>query len=250
MVDKKKWVEGRVVYKRRWTERLYSLQVDAVVAPFKAGQFAKLALEVDGELVARPYSFVNAPQETPLEFYFITVPNGPLTQRLTRLKGGDVIHITPRAAGFLSLSELPEAESLWLLSTGTAIGPFLSILKTDEPWQRFANVILVHAVRTTEELSYQDQIRRIQELHPEKFKFAAFVSREDTEFAIKARVPDALRDGRLEAKVGVALRSDNAQVMLCGNPDMVRDTTAALEERGLKKNRRKDPGHITVETYW
>ena len=250
MVDKKKWVEGRVVHKRRWTERLYSLQIDAPVAPFKAGQFGKLALEIDGEMIARPYSFVNTPQERPLEFYFNTVPNGPLTQRLIMLEGGDHIYLAPRAAGLFSLSEVPEAENLWLLSTGTAIGPFLSILKTDEPWQRFANVVLVHAVRTAEELSYQEQIRRIQEQHPDKFKLVPFVSREDTDFAIKGRVPDALRDGRLEVKAGVPLRADNAQVMICGNPDMVRDTSAALEERGLKKNRRKDPGHITVENYW
>jgi len=31
---------------------------------------------------------------------------------------------------------------------------------------------------------------------------------------------------------------------------MVRDTSIVLEGRSLKKNRRKAPGHITVEHYW
>jgi ferredoxin--NADP+ reductase len=137
-----------------------------------------------------------------------------------------------------------------MLSTGTAIGPFLSILKTDEPWRRFSSIVLVHAVRNSEELTYQDQIRRLLDEHPVELKIVPFVSREDTGFAIKGRVPEAIKDGRLEAKSGVELSAERSQVMICGNPDMVRDTSLMLEARGLKKNRRKAPGHITVENYW
>ena len=235
---------------KRWTEQLFSLRVEAPVEPFKAGQFGKLALEINGEMVFRPYSYVNAPHERPLEFYFIMLPNGPLTQRLIELEPGDPIYVSPRAAGFLTLSEVPDAETLWLLSSGTAIGPFLSILKTEEPWRRFQSIVLVHAVRQAEELTYQDQIRQLLDEHPRRLKVIPFVSREDIDFAIKGRVPEAIKDGRLEAKAGVQLAAEKSQVMICGNPDMVRDTSLVLEERGFKKNRRKAPGHITVENYW
>ena len=235
---------------KRWTEQLFSLRVEAPVEPFKAGQFGKLALEINGEMVFRPYSYVNAPHERPLEFYFIMLPNGPLTQRLIELEPGDPIYVSPRAAGFLTLSEVPDAETLWLLSSGTAIGPFLSILKTEEPWRRFQSIVLVHAVRQAEELTYQDQIRQLLDEHPRRLKVISFVSREDIDFAIKGRVPEAIKDGRLEAKAGVQLAAEKSQVMICGNPDMVRDTSLVLEERGFKKNRRKAPGHITVENYW
>ncbi|MEK7876544.1 MAG: ferredoxin--NADP reductase [Pseudomonadota bacterium] len=245
-----KFLQGQVVNLKRWTERLYSLRVEAPIEPFKAGQFGKLALDIDGQMVFRLYSFVNAPNERPLEFYFIVLANGPLTQRLIKLNFGDPIFVAPRAAGFLTLSELPEAKNLWLLSTGTAIGPFLSILKTGEPWRRFSSIVLVHAVRNAEELTYQDQIRRLLDEHPVQLKMVPFVSREDTSFAIKGRVPEAIKDGRLEAKAGVELSAERSQVMICGNPDMVRDTSLMLEERGLKKNRRKAPGHITIENYW
>lgn len=246
-----KWVEGKVVALKPWTDRLYSLLVEAPIEPFKAGQFGRLALPLEGgEMLARPYSFVNSPSERPLEFYFITLENGPLTQRLVKLKPGAPIWLAPKASGFLTLSELPPAENLWLLATGTAIGPFLSILKTDEPWQRFAKVVLVHAVRHARELSYQDTIQALASRHPEQFVFIPFVSREDTGFAIKGRIPQAIQDGRLEERAGIALRADNAQVMICGNPDMVRDTSVVLEERGLKKNKRKDPGQISIENYW
>lgn len=244
-----KFVEGTVVSKRCWTEHLYSLRVDAEVAPFQAGQFTRLALDIDGERVGRDYSFINAPGEKPLEFYFIEVPGGLLTPRLAALEAGDAVWVAPQAAGFLTLAEVPDAKHLWLLSTHTGIAPFLSILKTGEPWQRFERIVLVHAVRHADELAYGETIRSFAQQHGEQFRFVPFVSREETDFALRARIPEAIADGRLEARAGVALAPENSQVMLCGNPDMVRDTTEILLARGLKKNRRRDPGHITVESY-
>jgi ferredoxin--NADP+ reductase len=145
---------------------------------------------------------------------------------------------------------MPEAEVLWMLSTGTAIGPFLSILGDATVWKRFKKIVLVHAVRTAAELTYQDEINALLEQHPEQLQMIPFVSREDTDVAIRARVPDAIEDGRLEARAGIPLNAENSQVMICGNPAMVRDTTRVLEARGLKKNKRRDPGHITTEQYW
>ncbi len=245
-----KWVEGIVVGQRRWSDRLYSIQVDAPVEPFKAGQFGRLALEIGGEMVARPYSFVNAPHERPLEFYYIRLDDGPLTSRLVTLASGDSIFLAPRASGFLTLSEVPPAEHLWLLSTGTALGPFLSILKTEEPWQRFSRIVLVHAVRQVVELSYPETVALLLSAHPAQLAFVPFVSREETDFAIKGRIPDAIRDGRLEGRAGARFGAPGSQVMLCGNPAMVADTVTVLEERGLKRHKRKEPGHIHVENYW
>lgn len=244
------WVDGTVVNLRQWTDRLYSLQVEADIPPFKAGQFTRVALDIEGERVARPYSFVNAPHDPLLEFYFITVPDGPLTRELVRLKPGDAIHLAGRSSGLLVLSELPDADSLWLLSTGTAIGPFLSILGDSEVWQRYARVVLVHSVRTRDELTYRDSIDGLMALHPERLSYIPFVSREQTDIGINARVPAAIEDGRLEAHADLQLTAETSQVMICGNPSMVRDTLAVLESRGLRKNRRREPGHITTEQYW
>ncbi len=162
------WAEGRVINLRQWTEELYSLQVKADIAPFIAGQFTRIAKDIDGEIIARPYSFVNAPDDPVLEFYFITVPKGPLTHELIHLQPGDTVLVAPRAAGFFILKELPDAERLWMLATGTAIGPFLSILGASEVWERYRNIVLVHSVRTARELTYQDTIRRLLERHPEQ----------------------------------------------------------------------------------
>ena len=245
-----KWVEGTVVGQKRWTERLYSLKVDAEIAAFEAGQFAKLALAVDAEMVARPYSFVNAPKERPYEFYYVTLPDGPLTQRLCRLESGDALWLAPRPSGFLVLSEVPDVANLWLVATGTGIGPFLSILKTETPWQRFRQVVLVHAVRHADELTYRETIDALLARHGERMRMVSFVSRENKAGALHGRVPAAIEDGRLEAAAGVPLSAAESHVMICGNPEMVTDTSAALARRGMKKHRRREPGQITIENYW
>ena len=245
-----KWVEGTVVAQKHWAGLLYSLQVEADVAPFQAGQFTKLALAVDGEMVGRPYSFVSAPAARPHEFYYVVLPDHPLTPRLCQLEAGDAVYLAPTAAGFLTLAEVPNGEYLWLLATGTALGPFLSILATEAPWQRFRRVVLVHAVRRAEELSYQAQIRSLLARHAGQFVFVPFVSGEPSDFALDGRIPKAIEDGRLEARAGINLEAQSSRLMVCGNPAMVADTVLALQQRGLKKHRRRDPGQISVENYW
>jgi ferredoxin--NADP+ reductase len=111
-------------------------------------------------------------------------------------------------------------------------------------------VVLVHAVRRAEELTHRDTIDRLLRGHPEQMRALSFVSREAVAGALPGRVPAAVEDGRLESVSGVALSAEKSQVMICGNPDMVKDTSAALAKRGMKKHRRRDPGQITVENYW
>ena len=242
------WLEGRVVGNRHWTDSLFSLTVENAPLRFEAGQFVRIALDIDGERVARPFSFVNPPQAAAHEFYGIVVPEGPLSPRLARLDAGDRLFVASNPAGFLVLPELPDARTLWLVSTGTGIAPFLSILRTEAPWGRFGNVVLVHAVRHAKELVYQELIHGFRQ--KEQFRYVSFVSREAAPGSLGGRIPAAVRDGRLEAAADLALSADTSQVMLCGNPDMLKDTSAALIERGMRKHRRRTPGHISVESFW
>ena len=245
-----KWVQGRVVELHCWTDRLYSIRVEAEIEPFEAGQLGRLALDIDGKRHSRPYSFVNAPHEPILEFYFITVPDGPLSARLARMKAGDCVWVAPRPAGVFPLSHVPDASTLWLLSTGTALGPFLSMMNTELPWQRFDKVVFVHAVRHDVERSYGEVIARLCEQHADQLISIPFVSRETIEGTIHGRVPAAIESGELETCAGLKIDVHTSQVMICGNPAMVKDTAAVLVARGMHKNSRQEAGHYTVENYW
>jgi ferredoxin--NADP+ reductase len=245
-----KWIEGTVVAQRAWTQHLFSLQVACEIGSFEPGQFARIALPVAGELVARPYSFVNAPRETPCEFYYNLVAEGPLSPRLVKLEPMDVVFLAPSPSGTFTLADVPEAPNLWLIATGTGLGPFLSMLKTEQPWKRFREIALVHAVRHPVELAYRETIEGFSARHPGQFRFVSFVSREQHPGSLRGRVPQAIEDERLERAAGLELSARASQVMLCGNPDMVTDVVEALKARGMKKHRRRDPGHIAVEPYW
>jgi ferredoxin--NADP+ reductase len=243
------WLEGRVVGNREWADGLFSLRVEGPRLVFEPGQFVRIGLDVDGERIARPFSIVNVPEDPAHEFYGIVVPEGPLSPRLARLRPGDRLFMASNPAGFLVLSEVPDVETLWLVSTGTGIAPFISMLRTETVWRRFRNVALVHAVRHAGELVYRELI---EELKAGKgLRYVPFVSREQAPAgALAGRIPAAVRDGRLEAAAGLKLAGETSHIMLCGNPDMLKDTSAALVERGMRKHRRRTPGHITVESFW
>jgi len=249
-----KWVEGRIVGNRQWTDRLVSLQIAAPEVGFIAGQFARLALPAlpgsKEAMLGRPYSFVNPPMQAPHEFYFNVLPEGPLSPRLARLNPGEPVWLLDRANGFFTIAELPASEALWCLATGTGLGPYLSMLRTDEPWERFERVVLVHAVRFAQDLSYSEVIAALATRYAGRFSFVPFVSRESHRGALPGRIPEAIVDGRLEAWTGAPLTAANSHAMLCGNPDMVRDTQVVLENRGMRRHRRREPGHFTLETYW
>jgi ferredoxin--NADP+ reductase len=254
------WLRAQVLENRHWTDALFSLRVEAAPLRFEAGQFVKLALEIDGERVARPFSFVNPPGDPVLEFYGVLVAEGLLSPRLARLAAGQTLEISDRPSGFLVLSEVPDADTLWLIATGTGLAPFLSILRTEAPWRRYAHVILVHAVRTARELTYRGVIEGVMAARGERFRYVTLVTREAAGEGplvagvrapvLAGRVPAAIRDGRLEAAAGRAFAPEGTQVLLCGNPAMVHDVTETLKERGMRKHRRRTPGQITVENYW
>ena len=162
---------------------------------------------------------------------------------------GEPLFVADNPSGFLVLSEVPAAEDLWLLATGTGIAPFLSILRTAAPWERYRRVILVHAARHAAELVYQDLISELK-IKRTKFSYVSMLSRDKTSTSLAGRIPAAIDDGRLEAAAGAQITPERSQFMLCGNPGMLKEGAAELVARGLRKNRRRTPGHITVESFW
>ncbi|MFM4939133.1 ferredoxin--NADP reductase [Aeromonas enteropelogenes] len=244
------WVEGRVIERIEWTPTLFSLRVAAELAPYKAGQFTKLALEQGERRIQRAYSFVNPPSSPYHEFYFVEIPSGELTPSLGSLQVGDNLLVQSQATGFLTLDEVPVGRDLWLLSTGTAIGPFLSMLAEGEAFSRFESLVLVHGVRKGEELSYQPLIASFGERYGARFRYVPFVSREEWPGAMAGRIPAAISDGQLQARVGLDFSPEFSQVLICGNPAMVKETQQTLLGLGLAKNLRRTPGNISAENYW
>lgn len=249
------WVTGRVSAVRHWSDKLFSLRVEADLAPYQAGQFTRLGLMLptaEGALerVAHAYSFVNPPQAGYHEFYIVLIPQGRLTPHLQQLQVGDTLWLARQASGFLTLDELPAGRDLWMLSTGTAIGPFLSLLAAGGIAERYSQLVLAHGVRWGSELSYRDEISRLQARWPGRVHYVPCVTREPWSEGIAGRIPAAIAQGALEASVGLPFSADASRFVLCGNPQMVKETLQALQLRGFRKHLRREAGEICMENYW
>ncbi|MCG6936578.1 MAG: ferredoxin--NADP reductase [Gammaproteobacteria bacterium] len=243
------WLTGKVTEKIQWNDRLFSLRIQSAFKDFVPGQFVRVALDIEGERVARPYSLVNNPDDDTLEIFFNIVLEGPLSPRLAALEAGDEVFLSEKATGFLIINEVPECRHLWLLATGTGVGPFLSILNSQQAWLRFEKIVLAYSVRDLSELSYRQQISAIEKQHGDQFLFVPFITREEVAGAINKRIPESLEEGSFEQRTGININENDSHVMMCGNSAMISSVTECLEKRGLRKHRRREPGHITIEKY-
>lgn len=244
----------KVLSIQRWTNTLFSFTMTRPAHfKFTAGQFARIGLKVGDELVVRAYSVVSSPFDETLEFFSIVVPDGAFTSNLQHLQVDDELYLEKIPYGFLTLAryQLPLPKDLWLLATGTGLAPFISMLQDFETWSKYEKINLVYSVRTESELAYVDRIQAITQLFGEGhtgFKFIPVVTR-DPNAALHDRLPILIENGELEKAADLKFNADTTHVMLCGNPQMVDDTKAALKARGLTMNRRGE-GNIAVENYW
>lgn len=243
-------VAGRVVSKTALTPRLYSLRIEVDLQAFTAGQFVRLELPVDGVKEARPYSLVNAPSDPTAEVFFNTVPGGRLSNALAALEAGDTVGVSRPATGFFTLEHAPSQRDLWMVATGTGLGPFLSILRTARLWEQYEHVVLVHGVPVREELVYREIIGAAQVAHPGRLAYVPCVSREANPEGIHGRLTDALRRGELEDRAGRTLTPAESAVMMCGNQAMITDLQALLVERQMSRHLRRKPGHFVTEQYF
>lgn len=247
-----KWVNGVVVANTHWTENLFSLRIEADVAAFQPGQYTELAIRrEDGSRHSQPYSILSAPDnDGQLEFFLYTHLEGELSCELSKLQAGDTVEVGAAPAGTLTLSHVEDTATLCLMATGTGVAPFVSMVQSNIPWQRFDNVVLVYGVREQADLCYQPLFDALTKQYPGRFSFIPVISREAVAGILQGRIPALLDSGELEQKLGWQLSAENAHIMLCGNPGMVQDSAAVLTHRGFSVHSPEHPGQVSFEAYW
>lgn len=241
-----------------WTPSLLSFTTSRPLElNYVPGQYARIALQVNGQLVWRAFSFVSAPRERQLEFVAVLVPDGLFTSRLRELQPGDSLWIEHENYGFLTADRFIDGDDLWMLATGTGIGPFISMLRDDAVWRQFRRIFLVHGVRHSVELTYRDELLRMQSERSggcAELSLLYCLSRPGPgalcERTIAGRLTDAWDAGELERTGGTPITAEASRVMLCGNPQMIEDMRARLHARGMKPCRRMSPGQFLTENYW
>lgn len=258
MTAAEKYTVETITWLHRWTPNLFSFRTTRNKSfRFTPGQFARLGVtKADASIAWRGYSMVSANYDDFLEFYSIVVPDGEFTSELARLKVGDALYVDKTNYGFLTTARFEQGKDLWMLSTGTGLAPFLSILSDLQVWENYENLILVHSVREAAELTYRDTIAAFNTSEmfgmqtAPKLRYIPVVTRQKIPGVLDARITTLIEDGRLEAASGLELNLERSRIMLCGNPEMVSDTRKLLQKSGFITSRSVKPGQIAVENYW
>lgn len=252
-----KWTTEQVLAIHRWTPTLLSFRTTRYRGfRFTPGHYARLGLAVDdGTLLWRPYSIVSAAYDEHLEFLAVLVPGGAFSAALARLKVGDPIEVDKSCFGFLTVDQLAPGRDLWLLASGTGLGPYLSILSDPAVWQRFEQLIVVHSVRHAAELAYRERIQGLKATmaptgQGADLRYVPVVTREPGATPLNARIPALVAGGLLAEAVGRPITPTDSRLMICGNPDMASELRAIFRPMGFTTTRRGVLGQMAFEKYW
>ena len=229
---------------RTWSDKTFSFTTTRPAGfEFANGEFVTIGLRPEGKLIARAYSIVSTNDQDHLEFLSIHVPDGPLTSRLVHVQPGDPVMVNSKATGSLTLDYVRPGRHLFLLSTGTGLAPFMCLIRDPAVYRTFEKVILVHTVRTVQELAYREEI---EALAGPQLLYVPTVTREP--FPTPERGSDLFLSGGLCERLGLPPADpDQDRVMLCGNPDMNKAVSIALDERGWTMTSHRGVGNYTVE---
>ncbi len=247
-------LQEEVTSVHHWNDTLFSFKTSRSPGfRFKNGHFTMMGLEHEGRPLLRAYSIASANYEEELEFFSIKVADGPLTSKLQNVQVGDQILISRKPTGTLIQDHLLPGRNLYLISTGTGLAPFISIIKDPEIYEQYDKVILTHGTRYISELAYGDLISRelpdneyFGDLVRDKLLYYPTVTREP--FRNQGRLTDLLQSGQLSRDLGLEpLSLENDRFMICGSPSMLKDTCAILDAQGFNEARHGDQGHYVIE---
>jgi ferredoxin--NADP+ reductase len=249
-----KFIQETVTHINHWNENLFSFKTSRNSGfRFENGHFVMVGLEIEGKPLMRAYSIASANYADELEFFSIKVSDGPLTSRLQHIKVGDDVLLSTKPTGTLIEDHLHDGKNLYLISTGTGLAPFISIIQDPNIYERFDKIILTHGVRTIDELAYHEFITKelpnnefFGDAVKEKLIYYPSVTRE--KYVTNGRLTDLMSSGKMFKDLDLPTPApENDRFMICGSPSMLKDTTKMLDSWGFEESRHGHKGHYVVE---
>lgn len=247
---------ARVTYRQDLHEALWIVRVAPLageVPEFVPGQYAELGLVVGERLTRRAYSIASPARERSfLEFFIALVPEGQMTPLFHELHVDAPVWLNTKVKGKFTLNDIPAEKDLILVSTGTGIAPFVSMLQEYMGQGRWRRCVIINGSRYARDLAYQSEIAEVQRQDP-SVSYLATVTREPADSAwtgLRGRVQQLFEPEAFRELTGFDLNPQTSQIMMCGNPDMIDSLTEQLERQGFSKHSKKQPGQIHFERYW
>lgn len=204
-------------------------------------------------VVARAYSIASSSDDKYLEFYVTLVRSGALSPRLFHLQIGDMLWLSPKFTGVFTLREVPHSAQVVLVATGTGLGPYMSMVRSELLTHHRKRVAILHGARHSWDLGYHAELATLARVAP-GFLYFPTISRPQEEPApwtgYTGYVQDIWREGIISGAWGQPVTPENTHVFLCGNPAMIEDMELYLTEEGFVEHTSKTPGQYHVERYW
>ncbi|EQB19318.1 MAG: oxidoreductase FAD/NAD(P)-binding protein [Novosphingobium lindaniclasticum] len=240
---------------RHWNEHLFSFTMSRPASfRFRSGEFVMLGLQGEKRPLLRAYSIASPSWAEEIEFLSIKVPDGPLTSRLQLVQPGDQIYLGRKPTGTLVTDALLPGKRLFMLSTGTGLAPFMSLIRDPDVYDLYDEVIVVHCVRRVSDLAYREELESqlaedplVSEQALVQLHYVPTVTREP--FHTTGRIGALVESGRLfeGLKGDQRFNPETDRVMLCGSMDMIKDFSADLESWGFTEGSNAKPGDFVIE---
>jgi ferredoxin-NADP reductase len=153
---------GRVVAVQRHTERASSLRIRpgrGWSTTYRAGQYVRVGVDVDGVMHWRTYSLTNpeSPSDGCIELTVQTVPDGVVSQRLAHAtQVGDVLGLEPAEGAFVL--PRPTPDRLLMITAGSGITPVMAMLRTLAAAGPMPDVVLLHSAPTAAETIFREEL--------------------------------------------------------------------------------------------
>lgn len=197
------------------------------LAPFKAGQFISIKLEIDGEYVSRAYSISSSPAKLK-EGYRITVKrakDGFVSNYMCdNLKVGDKL-VVSRPAGNFGYNKLRDEENVIGIAGGVGLTPIMSHALAIMDGVMDFNLIIIYSVRTTEDIMFKKEIDYINKKST-KVKFIITLTKEEKEGYLQGYINKEMLEPYLK---------EFNTILLCGPESIYKSMNPVLSELNIPK---------------
>ncbi|RUX04499.1 ferredoxin--NADP reductase [Mesorhizobium sp. M8A.F.Ca.ET.059.01.1.1] len=243
-----------VVSVKHYTDRLFSFRITRPQSlRFRSGEFVMIGLPNAEKPVYRAYSVASPAWDEELEFFSIKVPDGPLTSELQKIQVGDTVIMRQKSTGTLVVDALTPAKRLFMISTGTGIAPFASLLRDPDTYEKFDQLILTHTCRDNAELIYGQELVAALESDPligdlTSGRVTLYNSTTREESARMGRITALIGSGKFYSDLGIEkLDPETDRIMICGSMHMLKDVKELAESLGFQEGSLSHPSSFVVE---
>jgi ferredoxin/flavodoxin---NADP+ reductase len=237
---------------RRWTDTLFSFTTTRPPGfDFTNGQFALISPDLDPFAPPQALGIASPDRDDVLEF--LCGSEQPQAVGLQQLKPGDKLMVGRRARGKLVLNNLKQGTCLYLLGSGIGIASFLSIVRDRETYERFPTIVLVHAGRRPNDLSYSQSVVANLEADPvlrssvrSKLIYYPLVATERSRAG--DRIVDLLASREFFGTVNLPpFARETDRIMMCGSEQMLYDLKLFFDVRGFIEGSALERGDYVTE---